>query len=271
MSTLGIALTGATGRMGRALLQAVHDDTDLSLAAALVRADSAELGQDAGPLAGLPRQGVALAADISGAEFDCLIDFSLVEPSLRAIDACVALGRPVVVGTTGFSSEQLARIDTAARQIPLLLAPNMSLGVNLMFRLVEMAARALGDAVDLEVIEAHHAGKVDAPSGTALRLGEALAAATGRTLSAHGRFERHGQIGARPREQIGFSTVRAGDIVGEHTVLLAGTGERLEITHRASSRMNFALGALRAAKWLVSQPPGRYDMGDVLGLPAVRG
>lgn len=264
MSTCAIGVHGAGGRMGRALIEAVSQDVDTTLAAAITRADSDLLGLDAGRMAGIGEQGVALSSD-AGAVCDVLIDFSLPAPSLTAVAACQSAGRPLVVGTTGYSEEQLAQVHAAAHHIPLLLAPNMSVGVNLAFKLIDMAAQVLNDNVDIEVIEAHHRNKVDAPSGTAVRIGEILAAATGRDLTKVGVYGREGNTGVRKRETIGFATVRAGDIVGEHTVLYAGEGERLEITHRASSRMNFALGGVRAAKWLRDQPPGLYSMDDVLG------
>ena len=259
----GIGIHGASGRMGRALIEAVAADAGCSLAAAITHTDSEVLGLDAGQLAGTGELGVALSADLKAA-CDVLIDFSQPEPSLAAVAACRAVDRPLVIGTTGYSAEQLAVVHAAAHHIPLLLAPNMSIGVNLAFQLIELAARALGGDVDIEVIEAHHRNKVDAPSGTAVRIGEILADATGRSLDEVAIYGREGNTGVRANDTIGFSTVRAGDIVGEHTVLFAGPGERLEITHRASSRMNFALGGVRAAKWLRDQAPGLYSMADVL-------
>lgn len=264
MTSCAVGIHGAGGRMGRALIEAVAQDTDVSLAAAITRAGSDLLGLDAGRMAGVEAQGVALTSD-PAATCDVLIDFSLPEPSLAAIAACQSAGRPVVIGTTGYSPEQLEQVHAAAHNIPLLLAPNMSVGVNLAFKLIDMAAQVLNDSVDIEVIEAHHRNKVDAPSGTAVRIGEILAAATNRSLDDVAVFGREGNTGVRERDTIGFATVRAGDIVGEHTVLYAGDGERLEITHRASSRMNFALGGVRAAKWLRDQRPGLYSMDDVLG------
>jgi len=250
--------------MGRALIEAVAEDAQASLAAAIARPGSELLGLDAGRMAGVAEQGVALTSDPT-AQCDVLIDFSLPEPSLAAIAACQQAGRPLVIGTTGYTPQQLEQVHAAAHRIPLLLAPNMSVGVNLAFKLIDMAARVLGDSVDIEVLEAHHRNKVDAPSGTAVRIGEILAAATQRELGDVAVYGREGNTGERKRNTIGFATVRAGDIVGEHTVLYAGAGERLEITHRASSRMNFALGGVRAAKWLRDQRPGLYGMDDVLG------
>ena len=265
MASCGVGIHGAAGRMGRALIAAVIADPNCTLEAAIARPGSDVLGLDAGRLAGEAEQGVPLVSD-SAAACDVLIDFSLPEPSLGAVAACVAAGRPLVIGTTGYSAAQLATVHEAANQIPLLLAPNMSVGVNLAFRLIELAAQVLGDEADIEVLEAHHRNKVDAPSGTAMRIGEILAATTGRELGNVAVYGREGNTGVRNRETIGFSTVRAGDIVGEHTVLFAGEGERIEITHRASSRMNFALGGVRAARWLHGKPPGLYSMDDVLAL-----
>lgn len=264
-NSCSIGIHGASGRMGRALIDAVAADSQCTLSAAIVREGSDTLGLDAGTLAGIGAQGVEITSDLNAAS-DVLIDFSLPEPSVAVANACVALNRPLVIGTTGFSAEQLEQIHAAAHKIPLLLAPNMSVGVNLAFKLIEMAARVLADDVDIEVIEAHHRNKVDAPSGTAVRIGELLADATGRNLDGVAIYGREGNTGVRDRETIGFSTVRAGDIVGEHTVLFAGEGERIEITHRASSRSNFALGGVRAAKWLRDQRPGLYSMDDVLAM-----
>ena len=254
--------------MGRTLVRAVAEDGELQLGAAVERLGAQELGADAGDLAGVGALGVpvvdAVAAVLDG--FDTLIDFTVPQATLGALDACRAAGKGMVIGTTGFDEAGLGRIRQAAQSIPILMAPNMSVGVNLMFRLVEQAARALGDEVDIEVVEAHHRHKIDAPSGTAVRLGEVLAGTLGRDLSAVAEYGRQGETGARSRRTIGFSALRGGDIVGDHTVLFAGDGERLEITHRAASRMNFAKGALRAAKFLSGRRSGLYDMGDALGI-----
>jgi len=263
MSSCSVGIYGVGGRMGRALVAAVANDPDCTLGAAIAREGSELVGLDAGTLAGVDAQGVAVGSDLSATN-DVLIDFSQPEPSLLAVAACVAQSRPIVIGTTGYSPAQLEEIHAAAHRIPLLLAPNMSVGVNLAFQLIEMAAKVLGDEVDIEVIESHHRDKVDAPSGTAVKIGEILADATGRDLQKVALYGREGNTGVRDRKAIGFSAVRAGDIVGEHTVLFAGDGERIEITHKASSRMNFALGGVRAAKWLVGQRPGLYSMTDVL-------
>lgn len=261
-----VAIAGAAGRMGRALVQAVAADADLTLGAALERPAMPLIGQDAGELAGVGGLHVPVGDSLAGAlpQFDVLIDFTVPAATLEAVSVCRGAGKSLVIGTTGFDAEGLQRIRAAARDIPILMAPNMSLGVNLLFQLIEQAARALGDAFDVEIIEAHHRHKIDAPSGTALRMGQILAEALGRDLAKTAVYARQGETGARRRDAIGFATLRAGDIVGEHTALFAGIGERLEITHRASSRANFAQGALRAAKFLQGRPPGLHDMQDVL-------
>ena len=262
-----VAVTGAAGRMGKTLIQAIHEADGMVLGAALERAGLTLLGADAGELAGVGRLNVSLSDDLAGVAdaFDTLIDFSIPEATLTSVEMCAARGKALVIGTTGFDEPGLARIRAAAERVPVLMAPNMSVGVNVVFKLVELAARALGDSADIEIIEAHHRHKIDAPSGTAVRMGQIVAEALGRDLAAVAVYGREGITGARPRQAIGFATVRAGDIVGEHTVLFAGNGERIEITHRAESRMNFAQGALRAAQFLDGRRPGLYDMQDVLG------
>jgi 4-hydroxy-tetrahydrodipicolinate reductase len=268
-----VAVTGAAGRMGRTLVQAVHEAGDLTLGAAFERAGLSLLGGDAGELAGVGRLDVPLTDDLAGAvdAFDTLIDFSVPEATLDNVAVCVARGKRLVIGTTGFDPAGLAQIREAAQRIPILLAPNMSVGVNLMFKLVELAARVLGDTVDVEIVEAHHRHKIDAPSGTALRMGEIVARARECRLDEVAVYSRQGVTGVRASQTIGFATVRAGDIVGEHTVLYAGNGERLEITHRAESRMNFAQGALRAARYLQGRASGLFDMQDVLGFGGTLG
>ncbi len=262
-----LAVTGAAGRMGRTLVQAIHEADDLALGAALERPGSSLVGSDAGELAGVGRLNVAAADDLAAVtgDFDILVDFTVPEATLAHAAVCDSHGKGLVIGTTGFDADGRARIAAAAERVPVLMAPNMSVGVNLMFRLAELAAGVLGDEVDIEIVEAHHRHKIDAPSGTAVRLGELVAGALGRDLDAVAVYGREGNTGARRRETIGFATVRAGDIVGEHTVLYAGAGERLEITHRAQSRMNFAQGALRAARFLAGRRQGLFDMQDVLG------
>jgi 4-hydroxy-tetrahydrodipicolinate reductase len=265
-----IAITGAAGRMGRSLIEAVHNTEGLELTVALEHPDSTLLGSDAGELTGLGRLGVTLAADLAAVtdKFDVLIDFTRPEPTLANLAVCRTAGRNMVIGTTGFSEAQKLEIAAAANDIGVVFAPNMSVGVNLCLKLLDMAARVLGDEVDIEIIEAHHRHKVDAPSGTALRMGEVVAAALGRDLASCAVYGREGNTGERDRRTIGFETIRAGDIVGDHTVLFAGAGERVEITHKASSRMTFANGAVRAAGWLMTQQTGLFDMQDVLGLKA---
>ena len=266
--TIPIVIAGAAGRMGRMLVQAVCAETAMSVAAAVERADSPFVGADAGAVAGIGEIGVTIDASLDRAlaAADVCIDFTLPKPTVEHAEACRSKRRAMVIGTTGLSPEQLAILGDAAREIPIVHAPNMSVGVNLCFKLVDVAARALGESVDIEIVEAHHRNKVDAPSGTAVRMGEIVAAALDRNLSEHAVYGREGHTGVRDRKTIGFETIRAGDIVGEHTVLFAGDGERIELTHRAASRANFAAGAVRAARWIVHRSPGLYDMQDVLGL-----
>ncbi len=263
-----VGIAGAAGRMGRTLIQACHEADDLQVTAATEYAQSGLLGADAGEVAGIGRMGLPIVASLEEApEFDVLIDFTRPEATLAHLDFCRVHQRRMVIGTTGLDEAGRQRIRQAAGQIGIVFAPNMSVGVNLCFRLLEIAARVLGEDSDIEIIEAHHRHKVDAPSGTALRMGEVVAETLGRKLSEVAVYGRHGHTGPRRRETIGFETIRAGDIVGEHTVLFAGEGERVEITHRASSRRTFAGGALRAARWLMARANGGlYDMQDVLGL-----
>lgn len=257
MSLTRIAILGAAGRMGRALIEALPAHPALELGAAL----------DRGPLAGnAVAPGVLVQADLARAvaAFDVLIDFTRPDATLAALGVCREHGRGMVVGTTGFTPAQRGAFEAAAHEIPICLSGNFSIGVNLCLALVEQAARALGHGFDIEVVETHHRHKVDAPSGTALMLGEAAARGAGRSLAEHAVYAREGHTGARDAAAIGFSTIRGGDVVGDHSVLFLGEGERLEITHRASSRGNFANGALRAAAWLHGRAPGLYSMRDVL-------
>ncbi len=263
---LKIGVTGAAGRMGRAVIEAITQSDDLRLGAALERPDSKLLGRDAGELAGVGALGLAVAATPPKTGVDVLIDFSHPEATLVFAEHCRRAGWKMVIGTTGLDVAAREKIAQAAQDTAIMLAPNMSVGVNLCFRLVALAARVLGDDADIEVIEAHHRHKRDAPSGTALRLGEVMAETLGRSLKHDAVYGRHGIAGERPRAQIGFSAIRAGEIVGEHTVLFASAGERVEITHRAESRRTFANGALRAARWLYERDKGLYDMQDVLDL-----
>lgn len=242
---LRCAIAGASGRMGKTLVEAVLAAPDAELATAF------DIGDD-------------VAAALGGA--DCLIDFTRPEGTLQHLEICRRLGVHAVVGTTGFSAEQKKQIEAVARDIPVVFAPNMAVGVNAVFKLLDVAARILDEGYDVEVIEAHHRLKVDAPSGTALRMGEVVAAALGRSLEECAVYGREGHTGERPATQIGFATVRGGDIVGDHTVLFAGIGERIEITHKSASRMPYALGSLRAARFLQDKKSGLFDMQDVLGL-----
>lgn len=263
-----VAVAGAGGRMGRALITAVHQHDNLQPCAATERPDSSLIGADAGELAGIGTIGTPVSASLEAVarDFDVAIDFTIPEATLENMRICRDHGKHMVIGTTGFTAGQCGEIERAAGDIAIVMAPNMSVGVNLCLKLVEMAARVLGDDVDVEIIEAHHRHKIDAPSGTALRLGEVVAAQRGRDLESCAVYGRKGRTGERNRETIGFETIRAGDIVGEHTVMFAGDGERVEIVHKASSRMTFAAGAARAAAWLSGRDSGLFDMSDVLGL-----
>jgi 4-hydroxy-tetrahydrodipicolinate reductase len=262
-----LAIAGASGRMGRMLVQAVLGSGDCLLAGALDLPGSPALGQDAGAFLGRTT-GVAVTADLRQglAGADVLIDFTRPEGTLAHLALCRELGVRMVVGTTGFTPQQKAEIAAAAQQIGVVFAPNMSVGVNVVLKLLETAAKALADGYDIEIVEAHHRHKVDAPSGTALAMGEAVARALGQDLSEHAVFAREGHTGERKPGTIGFATIRGGDIVGDHTVLFAGTGERIEISHRSNSRANYAAGSVRAARFLVEHGPGLYGMADVLGL-----
>lgn len=263
---IDIAVTGASGRMGRALVQAVTRSEGLRLSGATERAGSDAVGMDAGELAGVGRLGVAIRDKLDGLDFNVLVDFTRPEAALAHLEHCRRAGRRLVIGTTGFDDAGKKKIAEAAKDIGIVFAPNMSVGVNLCFKLLETAARVLGDSVDVEITEAHHRHKADSPSGTAIRMGEVVATALHRNLKDCAVYARHGAGGERPRNAIGFSVIRAGDIVGDHTVLFAGQGERVEITHKAESRLTFAAGALRAAGWLMDKNSGLYDMQDVLGL-----
>jgi 4-hydroxy-tetrahydrodipicolinate reductase len=258
-----LVIAGAGGRMGRALIEAVLRSPDLELAAALEAPGSPMIGREAGELAGRPG-GVRISSGFTAG--DCLIDFTRPEGALANLEQCVAKGMRMVIGTTGFSAAQNARIVEGAKRIAIVQAPNMSAGVNLAITLAERAARALGEGYDVEIIEAHHRHKIDAPSGTALGFGAAIAGALGRDLAHDAVHGRKGDVGERRPGSIGFHAVRGGDIVGEHTVMFAGEGERLEITVRSMSRATYAVGALRAARFLKDRKAGLYDMRDVLGL-----
>ena len=264
-----IAVMGAAGRMGKTLIDAVQQRSPVcGLTAAVVRPGSSLVGADAGELVSLGRIGVPLSASLEDVadELDVLIDFTLPEVMLGNLAFCRQAGKAMVIGTTGLNAAQKQLLVDAAKDIPVVFASNFSVGVNLSFKLLDIAARVMGDDADIEIIEAHHRHKVDAPSGTAMRMGEVIADALGRDLQKVAVYGREGHTGAREHETIGFATVRGGDVVGDHTVLFAAEGERLEITHKASSRMTFAKGAVRAAQWLDGREPGLYDMQDVLDL-----
>ncbi|HEX5054875.1 MAG TPA: 4-hydroxy-tetrahydrodipicolinate reductase [Gammaproteobacteria bacterium] len=263
-----IAINGAAGRMGRALIEACMNYPGLTLGAAFDLPESGKIGMDAGTVAGLGECGIRIGSSLQQSidAFDVLIDFTRPEPSLVSLEICRAGGKKMVIGTTGFSEKQKQQIQQASSSIGVVFAPNMSVGVNLCLKLLELTAKVLGDEVDIEITEAHHRHKVDAPSGTALRMGEVIADALGRKLSEHAVYGREGNTGERSRKTIGFQTIRAGDIIGEHTVMFADIGERIEISHKASSRMTFAKGAMRAAAWVASKSKGLYDMQDVLSL-----
>ncbi|MDR1062922.1 MAG: 4-hydroxy-tetrahydrodipicolinate reductase [Azoarcus sp.] len=267
MTPIRVAIAGASGRMGRMLLEAAFRDEDIALAAAFDRPDSPAIGRDAGEFAGVA-SGIAIGGDAGEAiaAADCLIDFTRPEGTLAHLAHAVRLGRAVVIGTTGFDAAGKAAIAEAARHVPIVFAPNMAVGVNAVFRLLEVAAKILDDGYDIEIIEAHHRLKVDAPSGTALHMGEVVAQALGRDLAECAVYGREGVTGERDGRSIGFSAIRGGDVVGDHTVLFAGIGERIEITHKSGSRMPYALGSLRAARFLAGRGAGLFDMQDVLGL-----
>ena len=263
-----VAVVGAAGRMGKNLVQSVCNTDGLELTAATERPDSTLIGVDIGEVAGVGKLGVLISHSLTKVvdDFDVVIDFTGPAATLVHLEVCREHGKKMVIGTTGFDDAQKAKIDDAAKEIALVFAPNMGVGVNVCLKLLDVAARVLGDDYDIEIVEAHHRHKVDAPSGTALRMGEVVADALDRDLQKVAIYGREGQTGARDPKTIGFATIRAGDVVGEHTVMFATEGERIEITHKASSRMTFANGAARAAAWLNDQASGRFDMHDVLGL-----
>ena len=264
---LKIAVTGAGGRMGRTLIEACQHTENCQLTAAFERLDSSLAGSDSGEVAGIGSNGVNIITDIDSAvdQFDVMIDFTSIDSTLDHIETCKQHGKKIIIGTTGFSVDQKKIIENASKDIAIVFAPNMSVGVNLCLKLLQMAARVMGDDADIEIIEAHHRHKVDAPSGTALRMGEVVAESLGRNLDDCAVYGRQGHTGVRDPKTIGFETIRAGDIVGDHTVMFATEGERVEITHKASSRMTFAKGAVRAAAWLQDKDTGLFDMQDVLG------
>jgi 4-hydroxy-tetrahydrodipicolinate reductase len=268
MTTTRIAVTGAAGRMGRMLIEAISKAEGAQLTAAIERPESSLIGSDTGELAGIGKNSIKVVGNLTEvlANFDVLIDFTAPQATIANARLCSEHGKKMVVGTTGLTGEQIAELQTYTSSIALCVAANYSTGVNVCLKLLDMAARVMADDVDIEIYEAHHRHKVDAPSGTALAMGEVVAGALGRNLSKVAVYGREGQTGARDRDTIGFATVRGGDVVGDHTVMFMAEGERVEITHKASNRMSFARGAVRAAKWLQQQSPGLYDMQDVLGL-----
>ena len=262
-----VAILGCSGRMGRNLIQAAVEHQSIELVGGSVRKSSSFINFDLGELAGIGAIGQKTSTDLNDLlNADVFIDFTSIETTLENIKWCQQHNKALVIGTTGFSDEQVSLIEKAGEHMPVILAPNTSVGVNLMFKLLEVTAKAIGDYTDIEIFEAHHRFKKDAPSGTAVKMGQVIADTLGRDLNKVAVYGREGITGERDKETIGFATVRAGDIVGEHTAFFADIGERLEITHRASSRMTFALGAMRAAFWLSEADNGFYDMQDVLGL-----
>jgi len=263
-----IAVTGAAGRMGGRIITAIKEAAGMKLAGACERAGHDMIGQDAGLIAGCGESGVTISARLEEAlaNADVLIDFTFPEVTLANMAVCARLGKMIVIGSTGFTPEQRKQAEEFAARIPVVLAPNMSVGVNACFTLLKEAAQILGDGFDVEIVELHHNKKKDSPSGTAVRMGEVVADALGRDYNQVANYHREGMCGERTKEEIGMQTVRGGDIVGEHTVYFIGMGERIEITHRAMSRDMFARGAVRAAGWLAGKTPGMYDMQDVLGL-----
>jgi len=266
--TVRLAIAGAAGRMGRRLIEACTQTDNTLLTVALEHPQSPWLGHDAGELAGLNKLNIAVSSDLTSVlpHFDVLIDFTSPEATLTHLALCHSARKRMVIGTTGLTAEQRTPLRQAAQDLAIVLAPNMSIGVNLCFKLLETAAKVLGENFDIEIIEAHHRHKLDAPSGTALRMGEIIAHTLGRELTDCAVYGRQGKTGERAQQTIGFETIRAGDIVGEHTVMFADIGERIEITHRASSRLTFAKGAMRAAQWVMQHETGLFDMQDVLGL-----
>lgn len=263
-----IAVVGATGRMGLCLMKSAFLNSKTNLTVAIAREGSNAIGKDAGILAGIGTLELFVSDNLNEKlnDFDVLIDFTRPDISMKYIEICRQAGKKIVIGTTGYNEEQKAKIAHAAQDVAIVFAPNFSVGVNLSLKLLEIAAKVMGDYTDIEIIEAHHRHKIDAPSGTALRMGEVVAKTLGRDLQTDAIYGREGNTGERHRKTIGFSTIRAGDIVGEHTVMFADEGERLEITHKASSRMTFANGAVRAADWLMTKQNGLFDMQDVLDL-----
>ncbi len=263
-----VAIAGAAGRMGKALIKTVVNTDGVELSAAIERSGISVIGADAGEIAGVGSLGVAITDDLNSVTdaFDVLVDFTIADATVANIEVCAQAEKRMVIGTTGLVQTQVDRLHVIGKALPIVFAPNFSVGVNATFKLLEIAAGIFGDDVDIEIAEAHHRHKVDAPSGTALRMGEVVAEQLGRDLDEVAVYGREGMTGERNRQTIGFSTIRAGDIIGEHRVMFAGLGERVEISHRAHSRANFAQGAIRSAIWVMDQEAGVFDMQDVLGL-----
>ncbi len=265
---LNVAIGGSNGRMGKALVQATMDEPEISIGAASVTENCPSLGEDVGLISGVGPLHVVTVDDFEQVmdDFDLMFDFTGTEATIMHLDLCSRYGKKMVIGTTGFTDEEKQHIKEISEKIAIVFAPNMSIGVNVLFKLIEQATAVLGDSSDIEIIEAHHRHKVDAPSGTALHMGEVAAGVLGRNLSDVAVYGREGLVGERQDKTIGFETIRAGDIIGDHTIMFASPGERIEITHRSSSRMNYAAGAIRAALWLQDKESGLYNMQDVLGL-----
>ncbi len=265
--TVKIAITGAAGRMGKTLIEAVNLNANAELSAAIEWSESPAIGADSGELAGLGTNGITIVGDINEVinDFDVLVDFTAPAVSVANAKACAAAGKKMIIGTTGCTDDDKAVIAAATEQTAICMATNFSTGVNLCFKLLKEAAEIMGDDYDVEIVEAHHRHKVDSPSGTALSMGEAIAEGLGRNLKDVAVYGREGQVGARTVEEIGFSAVRGGDVVGDHTAMFLADGERVEISHKASSRMSFGRGAIRAAVWVATKETGLFDMQDVLG------
>ncbi len=266
MKEIGAIVVGAAGKMGGRLIHLLKETSSIKLSGAIERPDHPSIGKDIGEVVGLGKVGVLLKGSLEKAEGDVVVNFSNPQASIESLEFAKEAGLAVVIGTTGLSSEQMNRVKELSKSVRCVFAPNMSVGVNVMFRVVQEVAQVLGPEYDIEILEAHHHLKKDSPSGTAVKLGELISNAIGRDFGKVGVYGRKGMVGERTKEEIGMQVIRAGDIVGEHTVLFGGVGERLEIIHRAHSRDNFARGALRAALWVVNKPNGLYDMQDVLGL-----
>jgi len=266
MKEIRAIVIGAGGKMGSRIIHIIHETPSVSLYRAVERPDHPSIGKDIGEVIGLGKMGIPLEADLKKAGGDVIINFTNPKTSLESLEFARDTGSAIVIGTTGLSPEQMGRVRDLSKSVRCVFSPNMSVGVNVMFRIVQEVARVLGPEYDIEIFEAHHRLKKDSPSGTAVKLGELIAKAVGRDFGQVGVYGRKGMVGERTKEEIGMQVIRAGDIVGEHTVLFGGVGERLEIIHRAHSRDNFARGAIRAAVWVVNQPNGLYDMQDVLGL-----